>query len=157
MAKRGRKSLPGIRPTAAERNAKSILAHTERIVVNPPGLLRHCIPRERLEVEEIEHSGAGSLALYDKLLSKITLWCDALDPANMSVQDGMLAFRLMASILNALMDLRIKIGEERMAEARDVTSVMQENLKPFDDANGAKIKDTLDLLQGRFEDSIKPN
>jgi hypothetical protein len=55
------------------------------------------------------------------------------------------------------MDLRVKIGEQRMAEAHDVTCAIKETLKPFDDANGAKIKDTLEMLKSRFEDSTKPN
>jgi hypothetical protein len=122
--KRGRKPLPpGAKTmTDAERRAKSRLANTDAIIVSPPGLLSRCIPRGKLDFDEIESSGGETLALYNKLLGKITCWVDALDPATMSMQDGLFAFRLLAATLEALTELRIKIGEQRMAEAHDVTT-----------------------------------
>jgi len=145
--------------TYAERRAKSRLANSgDAMIISPPSLLSHCIPRGRLEFDEIESSGAGGLALYNKLLGKINLWVDALDPVNMSVQDGLFSTRLLMGILESLTELRIKIGEQRAVEAHDVTATMQENLQPLSDPKTAKIEETLALLRSKFEgDEPKPN
>jgi hypothetical protein len=64
------------------------------------------------------------------------------------------AFALLAPALESLAVLRAKIGEQRAAEARDVTD--QTNLEASGKREAPKIEETLELLRRRFEDNIKP-
>jgi hypothetical protein len=74
----------------------------------------------------------------------------------LSTADGLLAFRLLPQVLESLAVLRAKIGEQRAAEARDVTAQMQTNLQASSKREASKIQETLELLRGRFDDNIKP-
>jgi hypothetical protein len=67
------------------------------------------------------------------------------------VSDGFTAYKLLASTLESLTLLRIKIGEQRVAKARDTTAQTQQNLEA-----PRKIEQTLELLRSRFNDIKKP-
>ena len=83
-------------------------------------------------------------------------WLDTLDIATLSPADGFLGFKFLAPTLESLMLLRIKIGEQRAAEARDVTAQMQTNLEATGKRGAPKIEQTLELLRSRFNDIKKP-
>ena len=68
---------------------------------------------------------AKTMELYNKLVAIITGWLDKLDASTLSTADGFTAFKLLAPSLESLAVLRAKIGEQRAAEARDVTAQMQ--------------------------------
>jgi hypothetical protein len=91
------------------------------------------------------------MELYNKLVAIISGWLDKLDASTLSTADGFTAFKLLAPTLESLAILRGKIGEQRGAEARDVTRIaINDSQQP------PKIKEALELLRSRFNDNIKP-
>jgi hypothetical protein len=115
-------------------------------VLSPPTLLLACHPNGKIDLDALEGSAAKTMELYNKLVAIITGWLDKLDASTLSTADGFTAFRLLAPTLESLTLLRIKIGEQRGAEARDATA----------QAAPPKIAETLELLRSRFNDIKKP-
>jgi hypothetical protein len=139
--------------TSAERNAKWRLAR-DKTGDHISAPLVTCIPRGNIELDQLEAAGTATMALYDKLVRNVNRWLDRLDAEPLSTADGLLAFRLLPQVLESLAVLRAKIGEQRAAEARDVTD--QTNLEASGKREAPKIEETLELLRRRFEDNIKP-
>ena len=136
-----------LRPmTNAERQRKWRLVHNGGPKYPKRDLLVTCIPRGPLDRAEVERSRGATLALYDRILDILTTWVDGLDPAKLSTADGLLAFRLLAPILDSLVTLQAKIAEQRVTEARGATA----------QAAPPKIAETLELPRRRFDDNIKP-
>ena len=147
--------------TNAERQAKWRAAHPSAPADRAraaarSGMMVALIPRGPLDLRELDNSAGTTLALYDRLINIIAAWLETLDVAALSTADGFLAFRLLGPTLESLTILYGKISEQRAAEARDVTSAMQQNLEPLEDPKTAKIEQTLELLRSRFDDTIKP-
>ena len=112
--------------TSAERQAKWRLSHSKlNDVLSRPTLLLACHPNGKIDLDELEGSAAKTMELYNKLVAIITGWLDKLDASTLSTADGFTAFKLLAPSLESLAVLRAKIGEQRAAEARDVTAQMQ--------------------------------
>ena len=139
--------------TSAERNAKWRLAR-DKTGDHISAPLVTCIPRGNIELDQLETAGTATMALYDKLVRNVNRWLDRLDAEPLSTADGLLAFRLLPQVLESLAVLRAKIGEQRAAEARDVTD--QTNLEASGKREAPKIEQTLELLRSRFNDIKKP-
>ena len=139
--------------TSAERNAKWRLAR-DKTGDHISAPLVTCIPRGNIELDQLEAAGTATMALYDKLVRNVNRWLDRLDAEPLSTADGLLAFRLLPQVLESLALLRAKIGEQRAAEARDVTD--QTNLEASGKREAPKIEQTLELLRSRFNDIKKP-
>ena len=129
--------------TGAERQAKRRLSHSKvNDVLSPPTLLLACHPNGKIDLDELEGSAAKTMELYNKLVA-ITGWLDKLDASTLSTADGFTAFKLLAPTLESLTLLRIKIGEQRVAKARDTTAQTQQNLEA-----PRKIEQTLTSMPG---------
>ena len=152
MPRRKRETPKKKAMTSAERQAKWRLSHSKvNDVLSPPTLLLACHPNGKIDLDELEGSAAKTMELYNKLVAIITGWLDKLDASTLSTADGFTAFKLLAPTLESLTLLRIKIGEQRVAKARDTTAQTQQNLEA-----PRKIEQTLELLRSRFNDNKKP-
>ena len=139
--------------TSAERQAKWRLSHSKvNDVLSPPTLLLACHPNGKIDLDELEGSAAKTMELYNKLVAIITGWLDKLDASTLSTADGFTAFRLLAPTLESLTLLRIKIGEQRVAEACDVTG----QTTGGGGQAAPQIEEALALLRSRFNDNNKP-
>jgi len=152
MPRRKRETPKKKAMTSAERQAKWRLSHSKvNDVLSPPTLLLACQPTGKIDLDELEGSAAKTMELYNKLVAIITGWLDKLDASTLSTADGFTAFKLLAPSLESLTLLRAKIGEQRAAEARDVTRTAINVSQP-----PPKIKEVLELLRRRLDDNIKP-
>jgi hypothetical protein len=160
MPRRKRETPKKKAMTSADRQAKWRLSHSKvNDVLSPPTLLLACHPKGKIGLDELEGSAAKTMELYNKLVAIITGWLDKLDTSTLSTADGFTAFKLLAPSLESLAVLRAKIGEQRAAEARDVTAQMQTNLEASGKREAPRIEQTLELLRSRFagNTSQKPN
>jgi hypothetical protein len=140
--------------TNAERQAKWRLAHGHKKAASDASrpkraLMVTCIPRDPLDLGEIDKSAGATLGLFDRLIRIVSAWLDGLEVATLSPAEGLLAFRQLGPVLESLAILRAKISEQRGIEtlaARDVTP----------QAPRPKIEETLELMRRRFEDNKKP-
>lgn len=133
--------------TMAERAAKYRVAKGRA----PAGLPRRplmvtCIPRDPLDLGEIERSGAATLAIYDRLMQLIVAWLDMVDVKTLSVGDALMALRLLAPALESLATLRGKIDEQRGA-LQGIAANLARDVTPAAEDPAAKISETLELLR----------
>jgi hypothetical protein len=105
-----------------------------------------------LRLDDFNVAMIKSINLYVKLVDILSKWLATLDPATMTVADGLKAFQLLPQALESLASLRIKIGEQRLAEAREVTPNGHQSTP-----ESTKIQETIDMLRSRFLDKNKAN
>jgi hypothetical protein len=119
-------------------------------------MIVNCVPRANVDLDELIDSGHRSMALYNKMIVRVERWLDQLDDSTVTHAEVVKAYALLAPVLESLVVIRAKIGEQRAAEARDVTAQMQTDLQEGVKREAPKIQETLELMRRRFDDIIKP-
>ena len=121
-----------------------------------PEMIVNLVPRANVEIDELVASGHRSMALYNKMIGRVERWLDKFaDDEKVTIADLFKAYALLAPVLESLVVIRAKIGEQRAAEARDVTAQMQTDLQGVK-REAPKIQETLELLRRRLDDYTKP-
>jgi len=96
------------------------------------------------------------MALYNKMIGRVERWLDKFaDDEKVTIADLFKAYALLAPVLESLVVIRAKIGEQRAAEARDVTAQMQTDLQEGVKREAPKIQETLELMRSRLNDIRK--
>jgi hypothetical protein len=122
-----------------------------------PEMIVNLVPRANVDIDELVASGHRSMALYNKMIGRVERWLDKFaDDEKVTIADLFKAYALLAPVLESLVVIRAKIGEQRAAEARDVTAQMQTDLQEGVKREAPKIQETLELMRRRFDDIIKP-
>ena len=122
-----------------------------------PEMIVNLVPRANVDLDELVDSGHRAMALYNKMIGRVERWLDKFaDDEKVTIADLFKAYALLAPVLESLVVIRAKIGEQRAAEARDVTAQMQTDLQEGVKREAPKIQETLELMRRRFDDIIKP-
>jgi type I site-specific restriction endonuclease len=122
-----------------------------------PEMIVNLVPRANVDIDELVASDHRSMALYNKMIGRVERWLDKFaDDEKVTIADLFKAYALLAPVLESLVVIRAKIGEQRAAEARDVTAQMQTDLQEGVKREAPKIQETLELMRRRFDDIIKP-
>ena len=121
-----------------------------------PEMIVNLVPRANVDIDELVASGHRSMALYNKMIGRVERWLDKFaDDEKVTIADLFKAYALLAPVLESLVVIRAKIGEQRAAEARDVTAQMQTDLQEGVKREAPKIQETLELMRSRFNDIMK--
>jgi type I site-specific restriction endonuclease len=121
-----------------------------------PEMIVNLVPRANVDIDELVASGHRSMALYNKMIGRVERWLDKFaDDEKVTIADLFKAYALLAPVLESLVVIRAKIGEQRAAEARDVTAQMQTDLQEGVKREAPKIQETLELMRRRFDDIMK--
>jgi len=109
-------------------------------------LVLEYVANAEVSLEDLHSAMSKSLQLFMKMGRVLELWLNhlILHPEEMTNADGIAAFKAITPCLETITELRARITDQRMVEAKDVTPI---NIDP---AIKAETEETIKELRERF-------
>jgi len=87
-----------------------------------PIILSHAThPRQSLSLEVLEGAAVRGLDLHVKVIDFLEKWLASKDPATIETAEAIRLAELVSKNFDSAASLRIRLGEQRVLEAKDIT------------------------------------